>query len=240
MAVVQYSAIVNQLRGKLGGSVFNKSKNAFTLQKKQQQPKGSRGFQSEVRNFFAKFQRTWKTITASQRTQWGVTASNNPTRDRFGNQTILSGYNQYVKANMLAEYCNAVAPATPYTSPAPPFVVHSMSLGQVVFSISGTGVPQINANPSVDWDITSSDYGYIFDISLPVSMGVTAYHGRFTNVSGGLTTTHSPAPFQTSLGSSYPLPQSGQLMFLRSRIVHIASGAVVYEEISRLFFTVSS
>lgn len=239
MAVVQYSAIVTQLRGKLGGSVFNKSKNAYTLQKKQQQPKGSRGYQSEVRNFFAKFQRTWKTITSSQRTQWGVCASNNPTRDRFGNQTVLSGYNQYVKANMLAEYCNTVAPATPYTSPAPPFAVSVIGLGQVVFSISSTGVPQISANPTFDFDTTDSAYGVIMDISLPVSMGVTAYHGRFTNVFGRLADTYSPPPFVEYLGSSYPLPQTGQLMFIRSRVVHIASGAVVYEDIDRLFFTVS-
>lgn len=49
MAIIQYTAVVNQIRGKLNGSVFNKTKTGYTLQRKQQQSKGDRGFQSEIR-----------------------------------------------------------------------------------------------------------------------------------------------------------------------------------------------
>lgn len=239
MAIVQYSAIVTQLRGKLGGSVFNKSKNAFTLQKKQQQPKGARGFQSEVRNFFSRFQRTWKTITPSQRTQWGVAASNNPSRDRFGNQTVLSGYNQYVKANMLAEYAGVTAPATPYTSPAPPFDVSGIALNQNSFSLNSLGEPQIQSSYNVDWDTNSADYAFIIDISIPVSAGVTAYHGRYTHVVGRACATLPSGIITVGLGTRYPLPQVGQIIYQRGRVIHVASGAVVFQEINRLYFTLT-
>lgn len=239
MAVVQYSAIVTQLRGKLGGSVFNKSKNAFTLQKKQQQPKGARGFQSEVRNFFARFQRTWKTITSSQRTQWGVAAANNPTRDRFGNQTVLSGYNQFVKANMLAEYAGVTAPATPYTSPAPPFDVTQIGLNQNSFSLNSLGQPQITSTYSLQWAEDSPDYAFIIDISLPVSAGVTAYHGRYTHVVGHTCASEPTGSITVGLGVRYPLPQAGQIIYQRGRVIHVASGAVVFQEINRLYFTLT-
>ena len=230
MAVVQYSAIVAQMRGKVGGSVFNKSKNAFTLQKKQQQPKGSRGFQSEVRNFFSRFQRSWKSLTNTQRVNWQTCANNNPARDRFGNLTTLSGYNQFVKASMLAEYAGAALPTSPFTGAAPANSMDDFNDSDLAFSQNALGQVIL----TIGLEITNSSFGVpwyvIFDVGLPVSAGVMTYHGRWSHVGGEVLTEDVTNFFgNINLGTSYPLPVVGQKLRFRARLLHATSGTVVQE-----------
>lgn len=238
MAVVQYSAIVNQMRGKLGGSVFNKSKNANTVQRKQQQPIGARGFQSEVRNFFSKFQRTWKELTMVQRTNWQVTANNNHTRDRFGNLTTLSGYNQFVKASMLAEYANAPLPTSPFTGAAPGALMTFDSAVGISFYQLGSGSVGVTGTINADVNPFGNPFYLIIDVSIPVSAGVMSYHGRYTHVVGAVTTSFDDYSFDQDLGAKYPMPISGQKVFFRLRIVHVTSGVVVQELIIQPSFTI--
>lgn len=239
MAIIQYTGIVNQIRGKLNGSVFNKARTVSTMQRKQQQAKGARGFQGEVRNFFSRYQRTWRTIGSGNQTSWQLTATNNPARDRFGDLVVLSGYNQFIKASMLAEYAGQTAPTTPYTSPAPPVDASNIFATSVVFSRSGTGATLFSGTINLDISGSDSDYGVIFDISIPVSTGVTTYHGRYTVVYGGNYSPTSVVLSGVNLGLSFPLPQTGQRMYSRARVVHTGSGAIVFEQINQMFFTVS-
>lgn len=236
MAVVQYSAVVTQLRGKLGGSVFNKSKNAYTLQKKQQQPKGARGYQAEVRNFFSKFQRSWKALTNAQRVNWQTCANNNPTRDRFGNQTILSGYNQFVKASMLAEYAGAPALTNPFTGTAPANLLTGVSIADQEFTQSTVGNVTFKCFLEYGAQAYGSPFYLIVDISLPVSAGVMSYHGRWSNVDGAVTAEPSQIDISTNLGDRYPLPVAGNKVFMRVRMVHVTSGTIVQEVIRDVEF----
>ena len=229
MAVVQYSAIVNQMRGKLGGSVFNKSKNANTVQRKQQQPIGARGFQSEVRNFFSKFQRTWKELTTVQRTNWQVTANNNPTRDRFGNLTTLSGYNQFVKASMLAEYANAALPTTPYTGAAPANLLSSFFIDDLAFTQLPSGSVRATGTINFSTSVTGVPWYIIVDLSVPVSAGVMTYHGRWSNALGFVTSGSGTISLTVDLGTKYPMPVGSEKVYSRARLLHATSGTVVQE-----------
>lgn len=229
MAVVQYTAVVNQVRGKLNGSVFNKARTVNTLQRKQQQPVGARGFQSEIRNIFSSAQRRWKSLGISVQEQWQLTASSNPARDRFGNQVVLSGYNQFIKASVLAEYANAPQLTVPYTSPAPDNGFVIADFAAFSFSVASNGSTQIDINADAILDSYSSAWGVILDVSMPISRGVTEYHGRWVNISGSVMTAQW-SPIETVvLGVKYPLPQVGQRVRFRWRLVHIPSGAVVSE-----------
>lgn len=231
MAVVQYSAIVNQMRGKLGGSVFNKSKNANTVQRKQQQPIGARGFQSEVRNFFSKFQRTWKELTTVQRVNWQTAANNNPTRDRFGNLTTLSGYNQFVKASMLAEYAGAPLPTSPFTGAAPGTLLTFDAFDERTFVQNFDGTVSITYIFIGEVSVFGDPFYIIVDISPPVSRGVMTYHGRYTHVFGMVTNSSGIFSGTTNLGDKYPLPVSDNKIFVRTRVIHTPSGTVVQESI---------
>lgn len=232
MAVVQYSGIINQIRGKLNGSVFNKARTIPTLQRKQQQSKGARGFQSEVRNFFSQFQRTWKTLSPSVKLLWQQTADNNPARDRFGNLVILSGYNQYIKASMLAEYANAPAIVTPSGAPAPANSITSQAVIFYGFDSNSAGNVIVEFNLEVELASYSADWGVIVDISLPISAGITQYYGRYTQVFGQVMLASYADDISANLGTRYPVPYPSQRVIIRVRVVHLPSGAVVQESLT--------
>lgn len=236
MAVVQYTGIVNQIRGKVNGSVFNKSRNAFTLQKKQQQTKGSKGSQFEIRNIFSTVQRGWKDATPTQQSDWQVAAQNNPSRDRFGNQTILSGYNQYIKANILRWYANdEISPAVVPTT-APTVTISNFAIYAIDFTRDANG----NVICAFEFGFDSSlldVLAYVADISLPISRGITNYYGRYVFINGSvINTTTTEVVDSVVLSNKYPIPISGQQVQLRLRVFYYANGSIVYNDITSIIY----
>lgn len=227
MAVIQYTGIVNQIRGKLNGSVFNKSKNAYTLQRKQQVSRGVTSRQAQNRQVFSNAQREWKSLNATQKATWSVVAQNNPSRDRFGDQTVLSGYNQYIKAFRLCRLCGLDVPGSPSPLPAPQSPLSSFVLSNTVFFEDTPGVLEWFTvfEPTYSGDRLS--FGYIFDISLPISEGVSSYHGRFHYVTGGRLPEEEEYDVVGVLGSRYPKPKAGDRYIVRLRILHFNTGVIV-------------
>ncbi len=230
MAVIQYTALVNQIRGKLNGSVMNKARTINTVQKKQQQPKGQRGYQSEIRQDFSYAQRLWKELTPTQQTSWQTAANFNPARDRFGNQVILSGYNQFIKARVFSSYAFTALSFNAYPGAAPTKVFEISSILYPTFSLSPSGGVEFSALIN-DYTLgEETGYGFIFDISLPISRGVTSYHGRWCNVTGSPANTGIVTNLAQDMGTYYPMPAAGQRVLWRARIVYIQTGSVVAEQ----------
>lgn len=229
MAVVQYTGIVNQVRGKLNGSVFNKARNANTLQRKQQQTAGAKGFQSEIRNVFSDVQRQWKDATPQERNDWQEAANNNPSRDRFGNPTILSGYNQYVKANIFRWY--AIGQILGFVNPLPaaasPYTAFFINI--LAFSALATGRVECTFEFSVEGAGDFSNSILLIDVSLPISRGVTTYYKRYSFVYGNGSIEPGVVAGSIDLGTKYPLPRATQRVIARMRVVDVGNGAVTQE-----------
>lgn len=236
MAVVQYTGIVNQLRGKLNGSVFNKSRNSYTMQSKQQQSKGSKGSQFEIRNVFSTIQRTWKTATDTQRSDWQLAAANNPSLDRFGNPTILSGYNQYMKANIVRWYAIDVIDTLVLPEPAPAVTVTDFVLSDVSFTRNTDGTVTCDFEYSFITDNSSGFFIFNADVSLPLSAGVTTYYGRYVWIDGGQVLLSNTRTGSVVLSGKYPIPMTGQRVQLRLRLYYIGNGAQVYEGVQTIIY----
>lgn len=234
MAVIQYTALVNQIRGKLNGSVLNKSRTINTVQKKQQQPQGQRGFQSEIRQTFSSGQRHWKELTPVQQASWQACAANNPSRDRFGNQVILSGYNQYIKAVINNSYAGLSTPDSAFTGAAPGCTAVDIAFQNTTFSSSLQDGVVFSTTIDMDLSDRTTNFGWCLDISLPISAGVTSYHGRWVNVAGTPNISSLPRNISQSLGTYYPLPSTDQRILYRLRIIHRATGQAVSEYIDQL------
>lgn len=234
MAVIQYTGAVNQIRGKLNGSVFNKSRTVFTLQRKQQNPRRAVGFSSEPRNIFSSAQRSWKALSGTQRTQWGLAAVNNPSRNRFGDLVALSGYNQYIKAFMFATYADQSPPTTPDTSPAPPPEVDTWDYSESYWTESVVGQPIFHLDDLLFLRLNDDPgfYGLV-DVGLPISEGVTVYYGRFSFVGAFESTDFAEETFAQNLGPRYPFPKADQPFIIRIRLVYLPNGSVVYEDTRR-------
>lgn len=229
MAVIQYTAVVNQIRGKLNGSVFNRSRNGYTLQRKQQPTRAVKGIQPLRRNQFSEVQRAWKALSPSQKGSWAAAAAANPAFDRFGQQTVLSGYNQYIKCNMFR-----VAASLPLLSVAPSGTAEGVDItlsftNTRFWELTPAGDIQVTWEQSVEVSEARPELHAFFDLSLPVSAGVTAYYGTWYLI--------GTAPLSTSLnftgiknmGTRFPFPFENAAMYQRMRIIDITRGAVVAE-----------
>lgn len=238
MAVIQYTAVVNQIRGKLNGSVFNRSRNANTLQRKQQQSKGQKGYQSAPRSGFSFIQRAWKNLEPARHSDWGLTAANNPARDRFGDLTILSGYNQFIKANMFRHTAGLSILSTPDTSPATGVDVVQDNLESIDASAAVVGRVRLTESFAVVLGSYPPNLIVLLDVSLPVSFGVTVYHGRYVNLYGGLLTSSAYMEIDKTMSDRFPMPTDGSKNFIRVRVVNGLNGAILYERVRPGIFIV--
>ena len=237
MAVVQYTAAVNQIRGKLNGSVFNKSRTIQTLQRKQQAPKGARGHQDLFRNIFSTVQRQWKDCTLQQKTDWQLCATNNPAFDRFGQQVTLSGYNQFIKCNVWRLTAAGTVLFSPLTDTAPAVAMTGITWGNIAYGTTPEGQTTLGTLTMASLAGGLTGIAVFVDVSLPVSPGVTAYHGTWHTIG----TTDAADPFVVYnvhiMSSRFPVATQGQIMFKRLRVIDLRRGAILQEAIEQVPIT---
>lgn len=131
MAAIQYTAIVNEIRGKIKGTTFKNTKagtvvqsNPRPLSKKDQvlsdnisaSSKLTKADAGRTRNQIGVLANAWRGLTDAQRTQWNTSAINFPFTDRFGNAYTGSGFQVYMQKNMMLLN---IGEATIPTPPAP-------------------------------------------------------------------------------------------------------------------------
>lgn len=227
MAVVQYTGIVNQLRGKLNGSVFNKGRNSFTLQRKQQPPVGARGNQQSIRTRYSEVQRSWSELTVAQQNAWASCAQNNPATDRFGAPTILSGYNQYIKGQLYRLSVDLPLSPVATTGTVPSVSANSAEFSELSIVSNQFGESIISGHVIGSGGAASSQFRILCEISLPVSTGVTVYHRNFRRIGFGLPTNFSyNFSFNSNLGSKYPSVYRGAVLWLKTSYLQIFSGVI--------------
>lgn len=229
MAVIQYTGIVNQIRGKLNGSQFSKGRNANTLVKKASQAKGSRGYQSEARELFTFIQRQWKTRDASEKANWQQVARNNPDRDRFGQQVVLSGYNKYMQCQIRSLMTEDFIIQPVNTSSAPGINNFSLLVTSATFELSATGTTVLKINYNVRGTVPNSDFVYAIYVSLPYSKGVTVYQGRYSFVYGTYVPTNQNRSYTIDLGAFYPYPPQDALIQFKVDVYWTGNGVRVFE-----------
>lgn len=235
MAIIQYTGIVNQIRGKLNGSVFNKAKNSYTLQRRQASRKGSTPAQSLRRRQFASVQRAYKSISQSEKEEAALAAINNPVFDRFGNLVVLSGYNHWVKTNLVRLQAGLQIVDAVDSTPAPTFglSVESFSLSLAFFAngnlIVNTSLQSIVTVPN------SSDLLTIVEIALPQSRGVSSPPHGFLRI-GDNYDAQRYLPGQSfikannaSVDFKYPVPGPDQVIPIRWQFWRPSSGSLIYE-----------
>lgn len=234
MAVVQYTAIINQLRGKLNGSQFNKTRTSYTLQRKGSQTRQVRGKQAAARSEFAYVQRSWKALSASVKSAWQSVAANNPDLDRFGNQVTLSGYNKYIQCALRARSAGFVIPSPPFTGVSPAFAFTSLSVSGISFSQASNGNVSVQGSLSFITPQAGQGFWIVIYISYPFSNGITDFYGNYVVMYSFEITLSTTIVFNELLGGSYPLPIAGSQVQFRFDVFYGSNGVRVQQEFIRV------
>jgi hypothetical protein len=100
MANVMYSAGIDEIRGKIGGTVYQRSNNVMTARRNAPLPLSFSDQQMRRKIDFNTVCQHWHTLSLAQKTQWNAVANSYPTVDKFGNHVKRNEYQIYLKVNM--------------------------------------------------------------------------------------------------------------------------------------------
>lgn len=100
MATIKFGAIVTDMRGKLGGHVFQKG-NQSRVMKTGTLPKGRKTSIVQVRNNqLAQLRSDWNDLTVTNKQAWQLAAPNYTFKSKFGDQQAYNGYQFFLFLNM--------------------------------------------------------------------------------------------------------------------------------------------
>lgn len=146
MASVRYTAIVNEIKGKIAGTIFQSGKTGSIMRATSAQNTGGGGVPTNrIRPYYPKqfigiVSGLWRNLTDEQRTSFITGAISYPALNRFGDAYTPSGFQVFMTLNL--QMFNAGAPFLT-TCPVPISVVPLPE-----FSISPTSANDIPCNIS--------------------------------------------------------------------------------------------
>jgi hypothetical protein len=100
MSLVRYGGGITQMSGSIAGNVFarNRFGNYVRARTKPVNP-NSLG-QSDIRDALSALSEDWRTeLDATERTSWGVYATNIAMKNRLGESVFLTGFNHFIRSN---------------------------------------------------------------------------------------------------------------------------------------------
>lgn len=121
MAVVKYSGLVTDMKGKIGGSVMAGGSGGATMrQNKYGNSKQSANFQRQKARVSSVSQ-AWRQLTDTQRNAWNAVTTEFPTTNKWGEPRFPSGYELFQRLNITRLAVNEqllIAPPAPPSFPA--------------------------------------------------------------------------------------------------------------------------
>lgn len=100
MALVKFTAIVDNISGKIKGTVFGRNKAGAYARGKGNPTNPQTASQSAVRAIFALIAQAWRGLTPIQRAAWDNATDDYPYQNRLGDARTLSGSGLHQKLNL--------------------------------------------------------------------------------------------------------------------------------------------
>lgn len=151
MALIKLTAIVDNISGKLNGTVFSRNKGGHYMRSKSMPSNPRTSFQSAVRARFGAIAQLWGALNEEQRDAWRAIASEFPYTNRLGDTKILSGFALHQKLNTNLAIIGQSFVSNP-PSPTSPNGIVRIYLGSNVaeeeFTLTGEFAQNVVTTPS--------------------------------------------------------------------------------------------
>lgn len=159
MALVKFGGGVVQMSGSIAGTTFARNRYGNYARARTKPVNPNTDLQQVVRSSMALLTTRWSdTLTAPQRTAWNLYGSNVTMTNKLGESMNLSGFNHYVRSNMIAQripYPIVDAGPTVFELPAqdPTFAVTASEATQVL---------TLAYDDTMAWATENAAYMYFF------------------------------------------------------------------------------
>lgn len=97
MARIKYTALVESIRGSIGGTTFQRNAFGFTVKSKPNMVNPNSSRQSERKRGFQKALQAWRGLTDTERSNWNTYAGAFPTPSKNNPASYLNGFNLFVR-----------------------------------------------------------------------------------------------------------------------------------------------
>lgn len=215
MAGIKFSALVQEARGKLNGSVLSKNKGGNYMRNKTTPVNPNTAAQAAVRNNLTYIAQAWRGLTQQQRDGWSGVTEQYQRTNIFGDKTKLSGSQLFSRLNL-----NLLTVGEPDITDAPlPTNIASID------SISATAAASpasfsLTFSPAID-----TDTKMILRASPGMSPGISNAKNKMRIIGYLDDTNTSPfnalAMYQAKFGS---IPPAGSKIFFDMEPVNKTTG----------------
>ena len=104
MALVKYGGGIIQMSGSIAGSTYARNRYGNYVRAKTKPVNPNTALQQAIRAAMSAITTRWaQTLTASQRTAWNLYASSVSMKNRLGEAINLTGFNHYIRSNMILQ-----------------------------------------------------------------------------------------------------------------------------------------
>lgn len=175
MARHKLSAMFSDLRGKLNGSKFSKSRSCHTLTNKVKGTNPQTPTQGSVRSAFRYFSSKWKNLSVDQITSWNLAANEIIKRNAFGDNFKTTGHKLFIQTNVQARLCGVSSTIYGPSNPS-----HPHYLGEISgFKVHDAGTtPPGHMTFSISEAVPTGCFLKIL-VTAPFSGGISNFKGRF-------------------------------------------------------------
>ena len=107
MASIRFSALVSDVKGSVGGNVFQSNANGAFVRTKSTPVNRNTEAQQNQRLIMSVYAQKWQGLTDEDRQAWKDAAPLQPYINRLGEQKIYTGYQLFMKTNLVLESATA-------------------------------------------------------------------------------------------------------------------------------------
>lgn len=169
MSKIKFGALLVDMRGKQGGTIYSRNKSGAYSKNKVTPINPRTSFQQAQRNALSARAQAWRSLTADKRQGWIQGSANFPQKDVFGDQYFLAGNMLYNKLNLNLEKVGL----TPISSCPTPLGTDQATVSNPVFSALAL---------EVDLVTIPAGYSAIISATPGMSAGRYNYNSKLRNI----------------------------------------------------------
>lgn len=226
MALIKLTAVVDNISGKLNGSVFARNKGGHYIRSKSNPTNPQTIRQNMVRSLLSGVSTEWRQLTHGQREAWKGAAVDFPYQNKLGDSKIYSGFNLFVKHNQNLKNYDASSPTlTSPMAPAPTIAPFGVT-GSIGLDAQGTAITL--AEVEMNFSERSPDTVFQIYATPPISHGVSNFKNRLRLIDTNDGTSAAGNLLVADITNSYPpvfgVPADGAKVGFGVRAINTVTG----------------
>lgn len=226
MALIKLTAVVDNISGKLNGSVFARNKGGHYIRSKSNPTNPQTEKQNLVRSLLSGVSTEWRQLTNGQREAWKGAGADFPYQNKLGDTKIYSGFNLFVKHNQNLKNYDEGSPILASPMPPAPTIPPFGITGSIGLNAQGTIVTL--AEVEMNFSERSPNTVFLIYATPVISHGVSNFRNRLrlidtndgTSASGNLLI----ADITNSYTNSFGVPADGSKIGYGVRAINTVTG----------------